>query len=384
MNMFAQMKFMHRKCLLLLVIFNFYMLNLSAKNEKDSIKISLITCSPGEDLYSIFGHTAIRVIDFATQTDVIFNYGTFDFYDPNFYVKFVKGKLDYFVSTDNPNDFFIAYNQEKRNITEQELNVPDSIKTLIQQYLSNNALPQNRNYKYDFLYSNCTTKIRDILKNYIDLNFDKQILDSIYTFRNAIHFYLNKTKSPWNKLGIDLLLGSTIDTVMTVESSNFLPENLMHTMALHKSKLFKTNNYPSSEELKFKSAFINPLLFFSIIALLIAFCSFKFSQKRWAKILVSFYVFVTGLVGVLLVFMWLGTNHQACANNYNLLWSLPTNIVGAFLMFKQNKLRKNYFLMAFIIQNLTLASWFFMPQEMNLAFLPIVILNVLIYFKQLK
>ena len=384
MNMFAQMKFMHRKCLLLLVIFNFYMLNLSAKNEKDSIKISLITCSPGEDLYSIFGHTAIRVIDFATQTDVIFNYGTFDFYDPNFYVKFVKGKLDYFVSTDNPNDFFIAYNQEKRNITEQELNLPDSIKTLIHQYLSNNALPQNRNYKYDFLYSNCTTKIRDILKNYIGLTFSSGVMEKQYTFRNAIHFYLNKTKSPWNKLGIDLLLGSTIDTVMTVESSNFLPENLMHTMALHKSKLFKTNNYPSSEELKFKSAFINPLLFFSIVGVLIAFCSFKFSQKRWAKILVSFYVFVTGLVGVLLVFMWLGTNHQACANNYNLLWSLPTNIVGAFLMFKQNKLRKNYFLMAFIIQNLTLASWFFMPQEMNLAFLPIVILNGLIYFKQLK
>ena len=121
MNMFAQMKFMHRKCLLLLVIFNFYMLNLSAKNEKDNIKISLITCSPGEDLYSIFGHTAIRVIDFATQTDVIFNYGTFDFYDPNFYVKFVKGKLDYFVSTDNPNDFFNSfkniYNYSSLNVS---------------------------------------------------------------------------------------------------------------------------------------------------------------------------------------------------------------------------------------------------------------------------
>lgn len=384
MNMFAQIKFMLKKCLFILLFTNSFVINVNAQQAKKRLQISLLTCSPGEDLYSIFGHTAIRVVNFEEQTDVIFNYGTFDFNDPNFYTKFIKGKLDYFVSIDNPNDFFIAYNQEKRNITEQILNIPDSAKNLIYNYLQNNLLPQNRNYKYDFLYNNCTTKIRDILKTYGVLSFEKKVVDTNYTFRNAIHFYLNKTKSPWNKLGIDLLLGSTIDTIMTVESSNFLPENLMQTLVFNKNKLNETNTFPASIQLAFSSSFMHPFLFFGILAALMIAINFKFNNKKWAKIILKSYVFLTGLIGVLLLFMWFGTNHQACAYNYNLLWALPTNVLAAFLMFKQTKLSKYYFLIAFIIQNLTLAAWFFLPQEMNFGFIPFVVLNVMVYYKQVK
>ena len=375
---------MCRKIIVIMAFFNVFVTHTMAQDTKTRIKLSLLTCSPGEDLYSIFGHTAIRITDTTNQIDVIFNYGTFDFYDPNFYSKFVKGKLDYFVSTDNPYDFFIAYNQEKRNITEQVLNVPDSVKNQIYSYLQNNLLPLNRNYKYDFLYNNCTTKIRDLLKKYLDLSFKKAVVQPNFTFRNAIHVYLNKTKSPWNKLGIDLLLGSRIDKIMTNEESNFLPENLMLTIANNSTLLQSTNQNPSENQLIFKPAFIHPVILFGLLAALIAFCSFKVSSNKWSKVLVKTYVFITGLIGVLLLFMWLGTNHGACANNYNLLWSLPTNVVGAFFMFKENGFRKKYFFIAFIIQNLTLAAWFFMPQDMNLGFLPIVILNALVYFKQLK
>lgn len=377
------MNFMFSRCKAILLLLCFMVLQANAQRESSKLKISVLTCSPGEDLYSIFGHTAIRIVDSAEQTDIIFNYGTFDFYDPNFYTKFVKGKLNYFVSTDNPYEFFIAYNSESRNITEQVLNVSDSVETLIKNYLQNNILPENRNYKYDFLYNNCTTKIRDLLKNLVGVQFNTSIVATNTTFRDAIHVYLNKTASPWNKLGIDLLLGSKIDKAMTIEQSNFLPENLMQTLAINSKYLSTTKDYPSAQQLQFKSAFINPIVFFSIFSILLGICSFKWNEKTWSKVLVKLYVFLTGLIGVLLVFMWFGTDHQACANNYNLLWSLPTNIVAAFLMFKQSAVMKKYFFAALIIQQITLASWFFLPQELNLAFLPLILLNSIIYYKQI-
>ena len=168
-----------KKVFFLLISF-FLFCSLVAQHPADSIgnktachlRLSLLTCTPGTELYSTFGHSAIRVTDTSGKTDIIFNYGTFDFDDPAFFVKFVRGKLLYFVSIDEFENFLDQYNYEKRGITEQVLDLSCDVKKNLLIALHDNAKEENRYYKYDFVYDNCTTRIRDIIfsavKNQVD------------------------------------------------------------------------------------------------------------------------------------------------------------------------------------------------------------------------
>ena len=141
------------------ILFHF---NLTAQ-DSSHIRISLLTCTPGDELYSTFGHSALRLIDSSSVQDIVFNYGTFSFDDPDFYSKFIRGKLMYFVSTSYFNDFKIDYQSTNRGITEQVLNLSAEEKIAMQQFLYNNAREENKYYKYDFLFDNCTTRLRDII-----------------------------------------------------------------------------------------------------------------------------------------------------------------------------------------------------------------------------
>src|SRR5690606_5550069 len=116
----------------------------------------------GDDLYATFGHSAVRVTDSSAGIDYVFNYGTFDFDTPHFYWKFVRGKLMYSLSAMDFPTFMQAYREEGRSVTEQVLNLSCPEKEMIWQFLQQNYLPENRDYKYDFLYDNCSTRIRDI------------------------------------------------------------------------------------------------------------------------------------------------------------------------------------------------------------------------------
>lgn len=149
--------------LLIVVIFSISFQTINAQ-ASSGLRISLITCSPGQELYSTFGHSAIRVIDSARSSDWVFNYGTFDFNDPDFYTKFIQGKLLYFVSLERTVDFISQYQYEQRKVIEQELQLNESEKLFIQQYLFENLKPENRFYPYDFFFDNCTTRLRDLLE----------------------------------------------------------------------------------------------------------------------------------------------------------------------------------------------------------------------------
>ena len=127
------------------------------------IRISLLTCTPGTELYSTFGHSALRVVDSDNNTDLVFNYGTFEF-DSDFYQKFVKGKLLYFVSIDTLSYFLYEYEYYKRGITEQAINISCQEKQRMVDALFENAKEENKYYRYDFNYDNCTTRLRDMLE----------------------------------------------------------------------------------------------------------------------------------------------------------------------------------------------------------------------------
>ncbi len=190
-------------------------------------RITLLTCSPGDELYSVFGHSAIRVQDPAYDLDWVFNYGTFDFSDPNFYTNFVKGKLNYILSVSEYHHFEYSYAMENRWIWEQELNITPYEKQYLFDSLRINRLPENRYYLYDFFFDNCATRIRDIFTEALerDILYDYQGLEQGQTFRELLMPYL--AEKPWAKLGINLGLGLPADKRATPWDYMFLPDHMM-------------------------------------------------------------------------------------------------------------------------------------------------------------
>lgn len=371
------------KCWITLLSF-FIVVLCIGQSAESKLKISIITCSPGGELYATFGHTAIRVVDSIAQTDSIYNYGTFDFNDPNFYEKFVLGKLNYFLSTEDTYSFLYNYSQENRSVWEQELILTTEEKKIIQQFLITNLQGNKKFYKYDFLFDNCTSRVRDILSKHANISFSKTVVAPNKTFRNLIHVYLDSAGMCWSKLGIDLLLGSKIDKAASANETNFLPQVLMQNLTNETQLIAPTFTLFKANKVETSSGKYVPTFYFTVILSMLIFISFI--KQKWAlltyKILSSLLLYATGLVGLLLLFMWFFTNHQSCANNYNLLWALPTNFIAAFFMFSKKAWVKKYFSICLILTLGLLLLWFFLPQQLNINFLPVVIGLAFIYNKQ--
>jgi len=344
------------------------------------IRISLLTCTPGTELYSTFGHSALRVVDNINNTDLVFNYGTFDYYDPKFYTNFVKGKLLYYVDTSSIEVFMYEYEFFKRGVTEQVINISCDEKQKLRAALYENIKKENREYRYDFNYDNCTSRLRDMLEKAAGKQLEsKNILPKPgTTFRNLIHVYLDRGGQQWSKLGIDMLLGKPMDKKVTNREAMFLPDYLL--MAFDSSKL---NGQPVVSEKKIllnyfdayktKSG-ITPFIVFGILFLLIAALSI-FIFKRWnlfLKIFDFFFFVIVGLIGVLILFMWFGTEHAMCKNNFNILWALPTHLPVAFILFSKKRWVNSYFRFVFFYTIALLLAWFFLPQQFNTALLPVV------------
>lgn len=350
-----------------------------------ALRISLLTCAPGEDLYSTFGHTAIRVTDAAAGRDEVYNYGTFDGFDPGFYLKFVRGKLLYALSVEDFRDFLFEYQAESRSITEQELAFDCVQKQQLYAALRNNAEPQNRFYRYDFLFDNCTTRAGDIIAGNCGgpVQYKPLFPGQQPTFRNLIYVYLNRAHQDWSKLGIDLLLGAKLDRAATGKEAMFLPENLLKALdsATANSKPLVKQKQPllTMPDVAGKSYLVTPFVLFTF--LLIVFGALTFVKKTWAKTAVAVFdfllFFVLGAAGVLLLFMWFGTDHQLCANNYNLLWAVPLHLVAAFFVHRGKSWVKVYFRLAFALTVLLMLSWVFLPQHLNAAWWPFLFLIAL-------
>ena len=341
------------------------------------LRISLLTCAPGDELYSTFGHSAIRLFDSSSMQDIVFNYGTFDFDDPDFYAKFVRGKLMYFVSTENFNDFKEEYQAWNRGITEQVLNLSAEEKNTVQKFLYQNVKEENKYYKYDFLFDNCTTRLRDIIvRNKNAQPVFKNVMPAGSTFRNAIHFYLNKNDKEWNKLGIDILLGAPTDAVMTTTQQQFLPDNLMKAFDSTDNLVLSSANLYPVNKIKEKKSWLNPLTIFSLLLLFIVLVDFL-KNKNAASFLKTFdflLFFITGTIGILLLFMWLATDHAMCKNNYNLLWAWPTHFVAAFFINTKKNWIKKYLFITIAGMIILLGAWFFLPQQLNTSLLPVCLL----------
>jgi hypothetical protein len=345
--------------------------------------MSLLTCAPGEELYSTFGHTALRVQDKSKGTDLVFNYGTFEF-GPDFYTQFIRGKLLYFLAVEDFNDFVYQYRYESRSVQEQVLQLNCTEKENLYSALQMNAQEQNRYYKYDFLIDNCTTRAGDIVvKNAGDTVIFKNILpEKTPTFRNLIHSYLDAGHQDWSKLGIDILLGAKLDRKVTNRQAMFLPDYLLKgfdSATVNGKPLVSPPQtiLQMPSPLTDKSIF-TPAVVFGLLLLIVI--GISLIKAKWARITIMvfdfLFFFALGIAGILLLFMWFGTDHKVCANNYNLLWALPTHLVMAFFVHGKRNWPKKYFRFVLWLSVILMLAWFFLPQQMNNALIPVLLLII--------
>jgi hypothetical protein len=357
-----------------------------AQADSSRTRISLLTCAPGDELYSIFGHTAIRVIDSAKQTDIVFNYGTFDFNDPDFYPKFVRGKLDYALSASSFADFMYEYQVTKRDVTEQELHLTEIQKKNIQSFLFENLRGNNRYYKYDFLRDNCTTRSRDVFEKQAGMQVMRPIVPEGTSFRHLLHEYIDRADMPWIKLGIDLLMGSSADKALGIRESMFLPDYLMKGVD-SAGALFQQKQVilATGAEIPKGNPHM-PLIVLSVVSALLLLVSFN-QKKSWqsATSMVDFLLcLITGMIGCTLLFTWFGTDHASFKSNYNLLWALPTNLVAAVFIWRKPAWLQKYFLLAALVYGLLLITWYWLPQELNPAWIPVTLLLFLRFARLAK
>jgi hypothetical protein len=369
----------HISILLVLVVFSLFT---QAQEKPSALRISLITCTPGAELYSVFGHNALRIVDSAAGTDIAYNFGTFNFDDPDFYTKFVRGKLQYFLSQENFNDFLYAYQYFKRGVSEQVLDLTDAEKKAIQQALFENLSEENRYYKYDFFYDNCSTRLRDIIfksKSKDAFNPPPFVQEGL-TFRDHLHTYLDRAEMMWTRLGIDIILGLEADTKMSISDAMFLPEFLAKGVNATDVKNKKLTNeeavlIPDAQPVPTKSPFWQtPLFVFLVLSLLMILPKVSKNQLiNNIQGIVTRVVFMSaGLIGLLLVFMWIGTDHQSTARNLNLVWAFPLQLVFAFKLNNLPSWLKAYAKIYAILVVLLLLVSVIMPGSINYALYPLI------------
>lgn len=368
--------------LAILLLNGFYLFAQQRLSEKATI--SVITCGPWQgELYSAFGHSAFRVHDPELGIDEAYNYGVFDFDQPNFYLNFARGYLYYQLGVyDYPafRDHYIYYN---RYIHEQLLNLTQDQKQKVYDYLQWNARPENKQYRYDYFYDNCATKLRDVIKITLGdaVVFDGRYVNTDYTIRDLTDIYL--TQQPWGDLGIDICLGLPMDKKATPYEYMFLPDYIEsgfdHAYFLNHNDSIplvkeKTIVYEARDEDPVPGL-PHPTIVFSIIAVIGLVISFFNIRRRklsqWFDILLFG---VTGLIGLLLFFLWVATDHAAAAKNYNLLWAVPAHLMIVFVLFKKRNWIQSYFLSIASLQVALLISWPFLAQDLHEALIPIVIL----------
>lgn len=359
-------------------------------------EISIITVGPGDVLYEAFGHSAIRVSDPVIGMDNIFNYGLFDFNQPNFKLNFTKGKLLYKLGK-RPFQNFVTNNYyQKRWMKEQVLNLSQSEKQNMYALLEENALPKNAEYLYDPYFNNCATKLRDITKEILGnkVHFPSSFSDENYTLRQLMNKELSW--NTWGNFGINLALGNTLDKTTTAEEYMYLPDYVYQAFKIAKKSknnidvplVLKENVILNFKENKIQPKWYSPFFVFSILLLLSIVITYRDKKRNKRSKLLDFLLFfLTGFLGIIICFLWFFTDHSTTPNNFNFLWAFFPNIFMAFILLQKNipdwvvKYIKFYLLLlavtlfVFILGRMNgINGYFFGIQEFSFVLIPIVLM----------
>lgn len=327
------------KRLFSLIALTLVTLNTYAQTDSSGLRVSLLTCGTGEEIWEQFGHTAVRITDSNNHTDYVYNYGTFSFGE-GFELQFMRGKLLYYVSYYAYEVFLREYQQYQRSVEEQVLNLKGEEKVAIQNYLIENAKEENRYYKYDFFFDNCATRIRDIFPRALGagFKFDNTLPeDHDLTYRELMNRYFYKKH--FERVGCNLLLGSKIDQVMTNYDVMWHPDYLRDAIsgATYEGRVIANDAVLVLDAPPREPAGPNWMFYITLLLCILTVIGITIPQLSTLGNIMSFLIlFVTGLLGTLMLVMWLATDHQGCQNNFNVLWALPTNLIYAFVNKKKS------------------------------------------------
>ena len=359
----------------------------------DSAVISLITCSPGEEVYSKFGHTAIRINDSTNGLDLVFNYGIFSFETANFYFKFIKGETDYQLGVYETAYFLPEYKQRNSTVWEQILNLTVTEKKNLFNLLITNYQPENRIYRYNFIFDNCSTRPRDKILEALQGYVKFQPNNDSKTFRQWVGAYVGT--DTWLKFGIDVVFGLDADKITSQSETMFLPEVLMtefqtaqiinfkgenRKLVSRKNTLVTKNESTESHSTTFWA--FKPLsisIFLLIIGVIISLWNTK--RRRLLKSFDSVLLITTGIAGFIVFFLMVFSTHPLVKLNLNILWLNPLNIIlGILIWIKSTQLRRIlFFYQIFNIALLigALCAFALSIQSFNVASFPIIVLMIM-------
>ena len=306
----------------------------------EEARASVSTCGPGDDFYTSFGHSAIRICDAATGRDVVFNYGMFDFGDPNVYWHFMQGRLRYWVDSVATPIFLEEYRRGGRAVWEQELNLtPQEVNNLYLK-LQWNAQGENRYYDYDFFTKNCATEVRDRVLEVCGHKRAHYGVRERMSYRDYLHLAM-KDKLEWWALGVDLLLGLPADEGCSADDAMFYPL-VMQGVFAEAERDGRPLAGPSRQLLEETRGEVAdsfpPFVVFTLLFVLVVLsrvCDRRLNCRvSFFKVLTRVLFVVAGLIGLFLLFMWFGTNHYCTQWNPNILWASPMLLWIAIYMEK--------------------------------------------------
>lgn len=369
---------MKKAFFVLMLLLGFYpVIAVQAFELSPQAEISLLTASPGDELYSVFGHSAIRVMDPENTLDLVFNYGTFDFNTPNFYLKFSQGRLLYKLSTAPMHYFLREYDYEGRAVYEQVLHMSQEQKQRMFDFLLWNQQPENAYYQYDFFYDNCATRIRDIVDELLGVDWGADTFPEVSrSFRDMLQPYLETM--PWSAFGIDLALGVPADKIATPWHFMFLPDELFLALAAARhadgTPLVLETRVVLEKTLPLSSAgFIFPQMVFWLIFLL---GLLSFLRPRLSRVFDLAFFNGIGVLGLVVFFLWFMSDHITTKSNLVIFWALPFHL---YYSWKASYKRNNRFAVLFYRTSAALALlfvvlWPWNPQAFHAAFFPIILI----------
>lgn len=312
---------------------------LQEKTGEQGMRVSLLTILPGSEIYSLWGHSALRVTDPQYGFDLTYNYGTFDFETGNFVLKFLHGNLDYTLSMQRFEAIRRAYRAQGRPIIEQTLDLTPAQQRGLVDLLSINMRPENRRYRYHFLFDNCSTRIRDVLEAALgeETLHAAELPDDAPTFRERIEPYQRAV--PFLDAGVDVLLGAPVDRPADSREIMFLPEDLMHAfdrarigagedtrpLVVHTDTLLWIDGY-DTESTSFPWEAVAAWLLFA--------GGLMWTLRRPGVIRaldVPLFLAI-GLTGLLIAYLWFVSHHDVTNANRHLFWAWPTHVLAAGIL----------------------------------------------------
>ncbi len=329
-------------------------------------KISIFTCGRGEELYSTFGHTALRINDSISGIDVVYNYGAFDFRITNFYLKFVKGDLQYFMDATSYREFIYEYEYFNREVIEQTLNLTQKQKQNLFNKLQENFTSSDKFYTYKFIDRNCTTMVADKINETIGQKIINKVDDTSISYRKLLYPYFDNYF--WYKLGINIIFGIKTDSKA---EQLFLPNELLNSLdkatVNGKKLVLKKETILNGAKLESRFSFLNSIYFIITVLVLIT-----LTRK---VVVYKTYLFLCGFLGLFLCVVGLYSEHQEVLWNYNALLFNPLYL-GIF--FSKGELRKKLILTSGIM--LLLYTLFLINKAHFTLMLPFIISTGIMLF----